>query len=361
MSAISLQPGPRALGALAQAGGGSVRGDPSRLIHGVNVLADARPGEISFFNNAKYREALRASQATAVIVREEAADQVEGRDLLLAKDPYLAFAHISALFHPRPAFPPGIDPRAVVEAGAQVDPSATVMAFAYVGEGARVGPRAVLFPGVYLGPGSTLGEDSVAYPGVAVRERCEVGARCILQPGVVLGGDGFGFAFDAENLKHVKIPQVGRVVIEDEVEVGSNSAVDRATSGETRVGFGTKVDNLVQVGHNVQVGPLCILCGQVGIAGSASLGAGVVCGGQVGIGNHLHVVDRARIGPKAGVMADVEEAGEWLGAPLMKAREFLRAQAAYQRGPETLRSLSRLEKRVAELEEKLAALERRGA
>ena len=348
----------RTLGELASFVGGVVRGDPELRLAGVNGLAEAGPGEIAFFNNPRYRGDLGRTRASAVLLREESVALLDGPAAIVVEDPYLCFARVSAVFHPRPIFEPGVDPRAVVELGAEIDPSATVMALAFVGRGARIGPRAVLFPGSFVGEGSRIGADSLLYPNVVVRERCAVGERAILHPGVVIGADGFGFAFDKSVPQHFKIPQVGSVEVGDDVEIGANSAVDRATLGVTRIGSGSKLDNLVQVGHNVQVGPLCILCGQVGLAGSSSLGAGVICGGQVGVGNHLEICDGARIGAQAGVMADVEEPGEYLGSPSAKGRDFMRAHVAQSQGWETLRKVRRLEKRLAELEERLAALDR---
>ncbi|MGI5865541.1 MAG: UDP-3-O-(3-hydroxymyristoyl)glucosamine N-acyltransferase [Myxococcales bacterium] len=347
----------RTLGELASIVAGVVHGDPKTRLSGVNGLAEAGPGQIAFFNNPRYREVLRATRASAVLLREEALELLAGPAALVVDDPYLAFARVSAVFHPRPAFAPGVDARAVVEEGAEVDPTATVMAFAFVGRGARIGPRAVLFPGCFVGESSVVGAESVLYPNVVIRERCSVGERAILHPGVVIGADGFGFAFDSSGPRHFKIPQAGTVEVGDDVEIGANSAIDRATLGATRIGSGSKIDNLVQVGHNVQVGPLCILCGQVGIAGSSTLGAGVVCGGQVGIGNHLKIADRTRIGPQTGVMADIEEPGEYLGTPAMEIRAALRAHSVFTQGRETVRRVRSLETRLAELEARLAELE----
>lgn len=348
----------RSLGELAAVVGGAVRGDPGRAITGVNGLAEAQPGEIAFFNNPKYRDQLAATRASAVVIHEASAGLLGGRDAIVAGDPYLAFAKISAAFHPRPVFAPGVDARAIVEPGATVDPTATVMACCFVGRGARVGPRAVLMPSVFVGEGAQIGAEALLYPHVVVREGCSVGERVILQPGVVVGGDGFGFAFDAGKPEHFKIPQVGTVEIQDDVEIGANSAVDRATLGKTVVGRGSKLDNLVQVGHNVQVGPLCILCGQVGIAGSSRLGQGVVCGGQVGIANHVEIADGAKVGAQSGVKDSIAAPGqEILGSPAMPLGDYARAHLAFVRGAETIRAVRKLEKKVAELEEKLAALE----
>lgn len=351
--------GPFTLERLAELLGGSCVGNAGLVLTGVSGLDEARPGDLTFFSNLHYRDRLATTRASAVILKEEALphfDLAGARGAIVTGDPYLAFAKASALFHPAPAFAPGIDPRAIVEPGAEVDPTATVMACAYVGAGAIIGAGAVLFPFVFVGEGARIHSKARLYPGVVVRERCAIGEGAILQPGVAIGGDGFGFAFDASVPCHFKIPQAGIVEIGRDVEIGANSAIDRATLGATRIGDGTKIDNLVQVGHNVTVGPLSILCGQVGIAGSSTLGKGVVCGGQVGLGNHLHICDGARLGPKAGVMADVTEPGDYLGAPTVTSREFMRQQAAARRLPEALKSLQRLERRVTELEQKLARL-----
>lgn len=351
--------GPIALGQMAELLGGAHVGDAALMLTGVNGLVEAQTGELTFFANLHYRDRLSTTKASAVILKEEALRHFEvgeGRGAIVASDPYLAFAKASAIFHPAPTFEPGVDPRAIVEPGAEIDPSATVMACAYVGKGAMVGAGAVLFPFVFVGERARILDRALVYPGVVVRERCVIGEGAILQPGVTIGGDGFGFAFDASGPCHFKIPQVGIVEIGRDVEVGANSAIDRATLGTTRVGEGSKLDNLVQIGHNVTIGPLSILCGQVGIAGSSSLGKGVVCGGQVGLGNHLNICDGARLGPKAGVMADVTEPGDYLGAPLVKSRDFMRQQVALHKGPETRQALQKLERRVAELEEKLTRL-----
>ncbi|HEY3445627.1 MAG TPA: UDP-3-O-(3-hydroxymyristoyl)glucosamine N-acyltransferase [Myxococcales bacterium] len=348
----------RTLAELAAVVGGAVQGDPAREITGINGLAEAQPGEIVFFNNPKYRDQLAATRASAVVIEESAASLLGGRDAIVAANAYLAFAKISSVFHPRPVFAPGVDPRALVEPGAEVDASATVMAFCYVGRGARIGPRAVLMPSVFVGEGARIEADALVYPQVVVREGCTVGERAILQPGVVLGGDGFGFAFDASKPEHYKIPQAGTVEVQADVEIGANSAVDRATLGKTVIGRGSKLDNLVQVGHNVQVGPLCILCGQVGIAGSSQLGQGVVCGGQVGIANHVKVADGTKVAAQSGIKNSIEESGQQLmGSPTMPMGDYARAMLAFQKGAETLKLVRRLEKKVAELEAKLASLE----
>ena len=347
---------PRRLGELAAVVGGVVRGDPDRPITGVSGLSEAEPGEIAFYNNIRYRKALDQTRASAVLVQAALAEAVKGPDVVQVADPYLAFAQIATVFHPPPEPAAGIDPRAVVEPGAEVHPTATVMAFCYVGPRARVGPGAVLFPFVFLGESASVGERALLYPHVVVRERCSIGDRAILQPGVVIGGDGFGFAFDRTRFEHVKIPQAGQVDVQADVEIGSNSSVDRATFGQTVIGAGSKLDSLVQVAHNVQVGPRCILCGQVGLAGSSKLGQGVVCGGQVGIANHVSVASGTRIAAQSGVKDNIAEAGDYFGSPVIPLAEAARAQVAFRHGAETMQTVRRLEKRIAELEAKLAAL-----
>lgn len=352
-----IRPGAVRLGALAEAIGARVHGDPELAVVDVASLADATEQHLTFFNSPKYRSQLDATASRAVIVSEEALPAIGARSALVCANPYLGFARAATFFHPPARHAEGIDPRAVIEEGAEVDPSATVMAFAYVGRGAKLGARAVLYPHVFVGEGSVIGADALLYPGVVVREGCTVGDRAILHAGAVLGADGFGFAFDPagpSGPRHYKIPQFGTVDVGPDVEVGANTAIDRAAMGATRVGAGTKIDNLVQLGHNVEVGPLCLLCGQVGIAGSAKLGTGVVAGGQAGIAGHLAVADGVRIGAQSGVLSALDEPGEYLGSPAIKSRTFMRAQVQMYKGPELAKEVRALRERLEKLEALLA-------
>jgi UDP-3-O-[3-hydroxymyristoyl] glucosamine N-acyltransferase len=218
-----------------------------------------------------------------------------------------------------------------------------------VGEGCEIGDRAVLYPGVYLGESVQVGEESVLYPNVVIMDRCVVGKRVILHPGAVIGSDGFGFARDGA--KFVKIPQVGIVVIEDDVEIGANCAVDRAAMGKTWIKRGVKTDNLIQIGHNVTVGEDTIIVAQVGIAGSTEIGNRVALGGQVGVVGHIKVGDGAMIGAQAGVGQDVAPGQILSGSPAFPHREWLRAQAAFQKLPEMKKALGELEKRMKQIED----------
>jgi UDP-3-O-[3-hydroxymyristoyl] glucosamine N-acyltransferase len=287
-----------------------------------------------------------------VVVEPDAAVP-PGATVVRVRNAYLAFAKISTLFHPPREAMPEVAPGAVIHPTARVHPSAEVMPLASVGPGAEVGARTILYPGVHVGEGARVGEDCLLYPNVVVRERCRIGDRVILQPGCVIGSDGFGFALDMEGEgkgpRHYKVPQVGIVVIEDDVELGANTCVDRATLGATRIGRGAKVDNLVQIAHNVQVGPLSILASQVGIAGSTRLGMGVVVWGQAGVVGHLAIGDRAEILAQAGVGHDLEPGARVAGSPAKPDVQWARNAAAFDRLTEMRRELRELRKEVERL------------
>ncbi len=342
----------RTLAELAAHVGGEVDGDPSIAIRGVNGLADAGPGDITFYGNPRYRDQLATTRASAVLVSAWLQVPV-GRVQVKVAHPHLAYAQISTLFHPPARFAPGISEGAHVDPSARVHPSATVMAGATVGPGAEVGAGSVLFPGVYLGEESRVGAHCLLYANVTVRERCQLGERVTLHPGCVIGADGFGFAFDPggeQGPSHVKIPQTGIVRIEDDVEIGACSCVDRATQGETVIGRGSKLDNLVQIAHNVKVGPLSLICAQAGVSGSAELGAGVILAGQVGVVGHIKIGNLAKVGAQSGVAHDVPEGAVMSGSPAIAHPDWLRASVAFEK-------IAGLVKEVRQLRRKLEALE----
>lgn len=340
------------LAELAARVGGEVDGDGSLRLEGIAPLEEATASDVSFFSNRKYRKAFEASRAGAVVV--EPGEQVPaGRAVLRVANAYLAFAKISTLFHPPREAVPEVAPTAVIHPTARVHPSAQVMPLACVGPDAQVGARTILFPGVHVADGARVGEDCVLYHNVVVRERCAVGNRVILQPGCVIGSDGFGFAFDPDGEgkgpRHYKVPQVGNVVVEDDVELGANTCVDRATLGTTRIGHGAKIDNLVQIAHNVQVGPLSLLVSQVGVAGSTRLGMGVVAGGQAGIVGHLEIGDGVRIGAQSGVMADVAAGETVSGSPAVAHGSWLKAMASLEHLNDMRKELRELRREVERL------------
>jgi UDP-3-O-[3-hydroxymyristoyl] glucosamine N-acyltransferase len=332
--------------------GGELLGDAELPITGLNGLAEARPGDVSFYGNTKYRRQYETTQASAVLVGSNESAR-EGKALIRVSNPHLAFARLLKLFQQPEPLTAGVSAQAHVHPKAYVHREATVMAGATVEQGASVGARSVLFPGAYVGPGARIGEDCVLHPNVTVTERCQVGSRVILHASCVVGADGFGFAFNPEGEQgpeHFKIPQTGIVRIEDDVEVGACTCIDRATIGETVIGRGTKIDNLVQIAHNVKVGPLSLICAQAGVSGSAELGTGVVLAGQVGVVGHIRVGDMAKVGAQSGVAHDVEDGQVVSGSPAIPHREWLRSSAALGQLADLVKEVRTLRRRVEQLE-----------
>jgi UDP-3-O-[3-hydroxymyristoyl] glucosamine N-acyltransferase len=328
------------LGELAARVGGRVAGDPERVLHGLRALPAAGPEHLSFFTDAALRREAAASAAGAILTGP--ATSGLRQDLLVVDDPGLALTELLRLFHPEPAARPGVHPTAVVGAGARVAASASIAAYVVLGEGCEVGDDAVLHPFVCVGASARIGRGAVLHPHAVLYPRSIVGERAVLHAGAVVGADGFGYI--ARGGRHVKVPQVGAAVLEDEVEVGANSTIDRATLEETRVGAGTKIDNLVQVGHNVRIGRGSILCGQVGIAGSASIGEGVVLAGQAGVSNRVDIGDGARVAGKSAVFDDVAPGAQVAGIPAIEASRWRRQVAILARLPEIRRRLAALER-----------------
>jgi UDP-3-O-[3-hydroxymyristoyl] glucosamine N-acyltransferase len=330
------------LGALAEALGATVEGDAARVVSGVATLESAGPGHISFCTDARYQAAARASAAGAFLA-PAGITELPGPVVRTANAP-LAFIRLLQLFHPEEEVLPGIHPSAVVAADASIDSTATVGAQAVIETGVCVGARVRIFPLVYVGQKAQIGDDTVLYPHVVVRERVRLGRRVIVHAGAVIGADGFGYARDGNVHRH--IPQVGSVLIEDDVEIGANTTIDRATLGDTIVRRGTKIDNLVQIGHNVDVGEDCIIVAQVGLAGSARLGRGAVLAGQVGIADHVRIADGVSVAAQSGIGSDITEPGIYLGCPARPAFESKRIMIAESQLPELIRRVRRLERRL---------------
>lgn len=312
-------------------------------------IEEAGPGDVTFFANNKYLAALRATRATAVILGESA--DTAPCAMLRTKNPYLAFARAVGIFAEdwKPA--PGVHPQAYVAKGAVIAPDASIGPFAVVGEGARVGARTIVHAHVTIGHTAEIGDDCVIHARVSIRERAKIGNRVVIQDGAVIGSDGYGFARAADGT-HVKIPQVGGVVIEDDVEIGANSTIDRPAVGETRIQAGAKIDNLVQIAHGVTIGRNVLLAAQVGIAGSTTIEDSVTLAGQVGVAGHLTVGKGTIATAQTGIPNSVEPGSFVSGYPAIPNRDWLKASAIFRKLPELRKTLTDLEQRLSELEKK---------
>jgi UDP-3-O-[3-hydroxymyristoyl] glucosamine N-acyltransferase len=338
----------RTLKQLAEWLGLEFSGNPELIITGVGALDAADEHTLSFLSNPKYKTQLASTRAGAVVL---APDVVTDRACLRSPNPYADFTKVVALFAPPIPVPPvGVHPLAVVDPGARLGQGVAVGPFCVVGAGAVLGDRTVLMAQVFVGEQSHIGEDSLLYPNVVVRERVNVGKRAVIHSGAVLGADGFGFAPVGE--AYAKIPQIGIVVVEDDVEIGANTTIDRAVLGETRLGHGCKIDNLVMIAHNVTIGPNTVIAAQAGISGSTHVGQHATIAGQAGIAGHLHIGENSILGAQAGVTRDVEPKTFVSGYPARPHSESMRQLAALARLPELLKKINTLEARLKTLEAK---------
>lgn len=336
---------------LARLVGGKVTGDGRTVIRAVNGIKEAGPGDITFLANTKYAPLLAATKASAVIVSDGTSAPIP---TLSVRNPDLAFGLVAErLSGPAHRPPAGVHPSAVVAKSAVLGRNVSVGAGTVVEENASIGDNTVLHPQVYVGRETTIGPDALIYPQVVIREKCKVGARVIIHSGTVVGSDGFGYA--TEKGVHHKIPQVGVVILEDDVELGANVTVDRARFGRTVIGRGTKIDNLVQIGHNVVLGQGCLLVSQAGIAGSTRLGNYVVMAGQSGLIGHLDIGDQAIITAQSGLTKDVPAGGVMSGSPATDRRTHLKELAALSKLPEALQEIRKLRQELEELKKKTKA------
>ncbi len=324
---------------------GEVQGDGSTVLTGFAPADRARLGDLTFAENETFFQRAEASAASAILVSGEFTSQRKA--LIRVNNARLAFAQVLPLFFPEPTFSPGIDATAIVASTAWVDPTAYLGPYCVVGEHARIGARAVLQGGSQVGLNSQLGEDVVIFPNVTIYPRTQIGNRVRIHSGSVIGADGFGYVLDQG--RHRKVPQAGNVIIGDDVEIGANVTVDRGTLGSTVIGRGTKIDNLVQLGHNVVIGEHSLLVAQVGVAGSSKLGNYVTLGGQVGIAGHLKIGNHAMVAAQAGVMHDIKDGERQLGSPSVEDRQAKRQIIALRQLPDLMRRVRELEKELQEL------------
>ncbi len=339
------------LSELAQLCGAKLDGDGEHEITDVARIEAAGRDQICFVVDKRYLPRLEKSRAGAVIAPPGMAIP-QGIYALRHADPDLAFSKVLTALRGEPARPaPGISERAVMGRSFAAGDNASIGAYTVTGDDVTIGRNAVIYPHCYIGDGVTIGDDCVIYPGVTILAHCRVGNRCILHPGVVIGGDGFGLHFVGGRFE--KAPQRGIVVIEDDVEIGANSAVDRARFDVTRIGQGSKIDNLVQVGHNVDIGANCVVAGLTGIGGSSVLKEYVQLGGQAGIADHVTIGMGAKIAAKTGIISDVEPGMKMAGLPAYDGRQFMRREAAVRKLPETMAKVRELEEKIKQLENSL--------
>jgi len=341
---------PLSLSQIQEVIGGEIVGPPENLVSGISSLEEAEPGDLSYCSSDRYLKPAMQSRAGAFLVGRPIPEL--NRPQLVVPNPAYEFARIAQRFFTEPYRPRGVAKEVVCGTGVQIGPDPSIWPNVTLGDRVKIGARVTLYPGVFIGSDSTVGDDSLLYPNVVVREGCAIGSRVIIHSGTVIGSDGFGFV--QHEGRHVKIPQLGGVMIGDDVELGANVAVDRATFGQTVVKRGTKVDNLVQIAHNVTVGEHTILVAQVGIAGSTSIGHHVMIGGQAGLADHVRVGDSAMIAARSGVNRNVGSGEIVGGAPAMPFEVFLKSHALIARLPELRQQLRELKARVQELENKQA-------
>lgn len=336
------------LRALAEAIGAALSGGGDVEITGAAGIAEAGPGQVTFAADARHLAQLDGCRASAAIVPADAPDRE--LPLLRARSPRLAFALALRALTESPYRAAGISGRAFVADGAVIGADPSIHPLAFIGANARIGDRVTVFPGAFIGAGSVIGDDTVIRENVSIGERVTIGRRVLVHAGTVIGSDGFGFVTDGGI--HHKIPQAGGVVIEDDVEIGGNCSIDRATLGNTVIGRGTKIDNLVHIAHNVTVGEHCLLAAQAGIAGSTTLGSYVVFGGQVGVADHMTVGDRVMAGGKTVITKDVAPGSVIAGNYAMPLREWLKVQAILPKLPELKKMIAELERRVNALDDR---------
>jgi len=321
---------------------GEVLGDANATLTGFAMIDKAKAGDLTFAETPEYFAAAEASAATAIIAGNDAASTK--KTVIRVANPRLAFAKALAIFFPEPKFAAGIHPSAVVAASAQVDPTAHIGPHCTIGARVKIGANCVLQSGNSVGDDSVLGDETNLFPNATIYSRTQIGKRVRIHAGAVIGSDGFGYVFDTSF--HRKVPQIGNVIIGDDVEIGANTTVDRAALGSTSIGKGTKIDNLVQVGHNVEIGEHCIFCAQVGISGSTKIGSYTVMAGQAGLAGHLKIGNKVTIGSKSGVMHNIPDGEQWLGIPAQPDKQAKRVMIAMQRLPDLFKKIAAWEKKL---------------
>lgn len=328
---------------------GTIEGNPEIKVSSFSKIEEGKPGTLTFLANPKYEHHIYNTKASIVLVNNDfmPAEPVQATIIRVA-NAYAALAMLLNIVEQhKHKLHVGIDSTAFIAPSAQVGADCYIGHFAYIGENAKVGKNCRIYPNVYIGDNVTIGDNCILYPHTTIYESCLVGNNCILHAGAVIGADGFGFAPEGEQYK--KIPQLGNVILEDDVEVGANTTIDRAVMDSTIIRRGVKLDNLVQIAHNVDVGENTVMAAQVGIAGSVKVGKHCMFGGQVGLAGHIKIADNVTLGAQAGIISDVKESTTLLGAPAIHAKDFMRSSAIFNRLPEMYRTMGQLQREIEEL------------
>ena len=332
---------------------GIVEGDPNVKVTNFSKIEEGKPGTLTFLANPKYEHYIYSTKASIVLVNDDfSPTEPIPSTIIRVPNAYAALAILLNIMeqhkHKQHV---GIDSSAFIASSAQIGENGYIGHFAYIGENAKVGKNCRIYPNVYVGDNVTIGDNCILYPHVTIYEGCVVGNHCILHAGSVIGADGFGFAPEGELYK--KIPQLGNVILEDEVEIGANTTIDRAVMDSTIIRKGVKLDNLVQIAHNVEVGENTVMAAQVGIAGSTKVGKHCMFGGQVGLAGHIHITDNVNFGAQSGVISDIKEPTTVLGAPAIHAKNFMRSSAIFNRLPDIYRTIGQMEKEIERLKQEL--------
>ena len=327
---------------IAELIGGVVLGDGAVSLTGFAPAGSARAGDLTFAENEAYFARAEQSAASAILVDEDFGSN--SKALIKVPNARVGFARALSIFFPDPQFAPGVHPSSVVAPSAQIDPSAHIGPLCYVGENVRIGAQTVIQGMNHIGDHTVIGESTVLFPNVTLYPRTQLGSRVRIHAGSAIGSDGFGYVFDSGT--HRKVPQIGHVVVHDDVEIGANVTIDRGALGPTTIGRGTKIDNLVQIAHNVTIGEHSVIVAQAGIAGSTRLGNFVTLAGQVGLAGHLKIGNKVTVAAQSGVMHDIPEGQKWFGSPAQPDRKMKRQLLAVQQLPELLRRVAELERRL---------------
>lgn len=339
---------------IAEILGGKIVGNPEMKVHGVSKIEDGKPGTLSFLANPKYEEFIYSTEASVVIVNDSFSPQQDlpaSCTLIKVTEAYASFAKLLDFYDKAKSKAPGIEEQSHIAKTAQIGKDIYVGAFAYIGENAKIGDNVQIYPNSYVGDNVIIGNNTILFPGSIVHRDCVIGNHCTLHAGAVIGADGFGFAPNSEN-NYQKVPQIGNVILEDHVSVGANTCVDRATLGSTIIRKGVKLDNLVQIGHNVVVGDNTVMAAQVGIAGSTKLGKNIMLGGQVGINGHIELADGTKVGAQSGIAKGTRKVDQTLlGSPAIDAEEQKKMWMASRRLPMLLDKIKELEEEIAKLKE----------